>query len=154
MLRARQFTVDPRRVVHETIDGETILIDLETGTYFSLRGCGSQVWALLASGWSETDVVAEMRRRYAAAGEAVGAAVAETIVRLADEGLLEDAGTEIDSPAGNIELEAATPGPYVPPVLERYTDMQYFLLLDPIHEVQDGGWPHAAPAPAEPTETG
>ncbi len=154
MLRARQFTVDPRRVVHETIDGETILIDLETGTYFSLRGCGSQVWALLASGWSETDVVAEMQRRYTSAGEAVGAAVAETIVRLADEGLLEDAGTEIDSPAGDIETEAATPGPYVPPVLERYTDMQYFLLLDPIHEVQDGGWPHAVPAPPEPTETG
>jgi hypothetical protein len=161
MLRARQFRVDPRRVVHETIDGETILIDLDTGTYFSLRGCGSEIWALLAGGWSETDIVAEMQRRYSAERDAAGAAACELIVQLADAGLLEDAGTDAAPPsgAGTTETGVADGGAYAPPVLERYTDMQYFLLLDPIHEVQEGGWPHAAPPDAappdtEPTETG
>jgi hypothetical protein len=27
-------------------------------------------------------------------------------------------------------------------VLERYTDMQELLLLDPIHDVDESGWPH------------
>ena len=29
------------------------------------------------------------------------------------------------------------------PILQKYTDMQDLLLLDPIHEVDEAGWPHA-----------
>jgi hypothetical protein len=32
------------------------------------------------------------------------------------------------------------------PVLEKYTDMQELLLLDPIHDVEEAGWPKARPA--------
>jgi len=32
---------------------------------------------------------------------------------------------------------------YAPPVLETFSDMQDLLLLDPIHEVDDAGWPMA-----------
>lgn len=151
MLRAGQFRIDPRRVVHETIDGETILIDLETGTYFSLRGCGSEIWAMLIAGMSEADIIAELGRRYPSERDHAGAASAELIARLAEEGLLDDAGGEIESPRA-VANEGASGQAYEPPVLERYTDMQYFLLLDPIHEVQEGGWPRPAPD-AEPTET-
>ena len=38
--------------------------------------------------------------------------------------------------------EASEKRPYVPPQIERFTDMQELLLLDPIHEVDDTGWPH------------
>jgi hypothetical protein len=145
MLRARQFTVDARRVVHETIDGETILIDLETGTYFSLRGCGSQIWALMTAGWPETELVAELQRRYPAQAAEVGVAAAEVIDQLAGAGLLQDAAADSDSVNAAVDDVPAASGPYEPPVLERYTDMQYFLLLDPIHEVQEGGWPNTAP---------
>jgi hypothetical protein len=31
--------------------------------------------------------------------------------------------------------------PYSPPKLSAYTDMQELLLLDPVHEVDDAGWP-------------
>ena len=50
MAGSRRFRVDSRRVVHETIDGETILIDLQSGNYYSLGGCGSSVWDLLTRG--------------------------------------------------------------------------------------------------------
>jgi len=33
---------------------------------------------------------------------------------------------------------------FAPPVLERYTDMQDYFLLDPIHEVSPEGWPKPA----------
>jgi hypothetical protein len=41
---------------------------------------------------------------------------------------------------------AATPGPgtrapYAAPTLQKHTDMQDLLLLDPIHEVDETGWP-------------
>jgi hypothetical protein len=152
MLRARQFRVDSRRVVHETIDSETILIDLETGTYFSLRGCGSEIWAMLIDGMSEAGIVAELQRRYPGDRDAAGTACAELIAQLGEEGLLDDAGCETE-PSVTRANGAAPEHAYAAPVLERYTDMQYFLLLDPIHEVQDAGWPRPAPE-ADPTETG
>ena len=39
--------VNSPHVVHETIDGETIIIHLGTGTYYSLDGVGADIWALL-----------------------------------------------------------------------------------------------------------
>ncbi len=41
---------------------------------------------------------------------------------------------------------ATTPAaktPYSAPLFERFDDMQELLLLDPIHEVGEEGWPHA-----------
>jgi len=35
--------------------------------------------------------------------------------------------------------------PFVKPILQKYTDMADLLLLDPIHEVGEQGWPHPAP---------
>src|SRR5579875_805638 len=52
--------IDDDRVVHETIDGETILIDLSTGTYFSLRGSGPRIWELLLATGSIPATVAAL----------------------------------------------------------------------------------------------
>jgi hypothetical protein len=34
--------------------------------------------------------------------------------------------------------------PYQEPKLGKYTDMQELLLLDPVHEVDEAGWPNKA----------
>jgi hypothetical protein len=82
-----------------------------------------------------------MRRRHGADSEQVAPASAELIERLCSEGLLEECRSD-----GNPEPvptdDPESDQPFVAPVLERYTDMQYFLLLDPIHETADTGWPH------------
>ena len=36
---------------------------------------------------------------------------------------------------------SGTRQPYSPPVLNSYTDMEELLLLDPIHDVDQAGWP-------------
>lgn len=135
----RRFRVDPRRVVHETIDGETILIHLKTGSYFSMGGCGPEIWSLLVSGWSDAAAAEEIARRHPESAEAIETTLS-FVRELVREELLEEttdgAGQEpqyADSPDGHA-LEA--------PVLNKYSDLQYFLLLDPIHEVEDAGWPH------------
>jgi hypothetical protein len=68
--------------------------------------------------------------------------VAGLVEQLLAEGLVvEDA----DAPVG-----ASPPAPPAdalePPALEKFTDMQDLILLDPVHEVDERGWPHA-PAP-------
>ena len=152
MLRAQNFRVDPRRIVHETIDDETIIIDLETGAYFSLRGSAPAIWALLVEGHSEPEVVVEMRRRYAGEIDAVDDATSALIARLTEERLIERTDQSGRAAQATLTDSDRAIQRFEDPVFEKYTDMDYFLLLDPIHEVEEGGWPRAAtgnpPAPA------
>jgi hypothetical protein len=137
-LNARRFRVDPQRVVHETIQGETILIHLKTGAYFSLSGSGPEIWSLAVDGWSEDAAIAELGRRYPDA-EGVADATRSFLRDLVREELLDEAPGEGEEPPG---AELPSGRPFAAPVLQKYTDMQYFLLLDPIHEVEAAGWPH------------
>ena len=45
------------QAMHETIDGETIVIDLATGTYYSLRGSGPTIWNAVAAGASTETII-------------------------------------------------------------------------------------------------
>jgi hypothetical protein len=139
MTNPHGYAVDPRRVVHETIDGETILIALETGVYYSLSGSGPEIWDLVVTGSPEDAVVAEMQRRHEHDSALVGEATRELIGELVREQLVVET-----TPNGNghIAPTAPTQGAFSPPVLKKYTDMEFFLQLDPIHEVDAAGWPH------------
>jgi hypothetical protein len=154
---ARRFAIDSDRVVHETIDGETIIIHLESGTYYSLAGPGAEIWAMLAAGRSVGEVVDELRLRYEASTEELAHATAGLALELRREELLEDAAGgsdgEVSPDAGEGELSPdgtvaddsnGARAPFDSPELKKYTDMQYFLMLDPIHEVDGVGWPTPA----------
>jgi hypothetical protein len=143
----RRFRIDPQRVVHETIDGETILIHLETGTYYSLSGCGPEVWALIAAGWSDEEAAAELARRYPDNADAEESTRSLVQDLLREELLAEADGDDVAAEPVGAELPSGDA--FEAPALQKYTDRQYFLLLDPIHEVEAAGWPHeraAAPA--------
>jgi hypothetical protein len=133
--RERAFVVDPERVVHETIDGETILINLDEGTYHSLSGSGPEVWALLTAGASEGEIVRLLCERHGADEPAVAPEIRRVLGELELQGLIAPGEPERvgDAPAAS--------NGFVPPVLQSFTDMQYLLLLDPIHDFQSSDWP-------------
>jgi hypothetical protein len=144
---SRTLTVNLPHVVHETIDGETILIHMGTGTYYSLEGAGAEVWALLAVGVPGEEVVRRMRLRH----EADAALVERTVGALMDELIQEELLTLGQSAPAPVDRPGETHGvaeppaeaPFVAPVLHKYTDMQEFMLVDPLHDVEaDAGWPH------------
>ena len=143
------FAVDRRRVVHETIDGEAILIHMETGFYYSLDGAGAEIWNALATGSPSADVATGLRMRYQAPPGAIEDAVSSLAAELCREGLLD----ETDAPPAGGRGPSVAPVNGAPgsrqdfkaPVLHRYTDMADFMLVDPIHEVDDSGWPNRKP---------
>jgi hypothetical protein len=127
-------------VVHETIDGETILIHLGTGTYYSLVGVGSEVWQLLAAGTTREALTAQGLERYT--GEALEVELG--LAGFVDALLREELVTEADGAEADAHLPEGQTA-YAVPVLEAYTDMQEFMLVDPLHEVDEvAGWPHAS----------
>jgi hypothetical protein len=121
-------TLKPQ-VVHETIDGETVVIDLESGTYFSLEGSAALAWERFAAG---DDVIAAANH----VDPIDPAAAARGLIDLCD--VLHEMGLFTERPPVD---SSAGPRLTTPPVL-RYDDMREHLLVDPIHEVERGeGWP-------------
>lgn len=47
--------------------------------------------------------------------------------------------------SGDDEIDLTERRPYQPPQVEAFNDLQDILLLDPIHDVDEAGWPMAAP---------
>jgi Coenzyme PQQ synthesis protein D (PqqD) len=130
------------RVVHETAGGEVVLIHLETGNYYSLRGAGAYVWTLLEAGGDAQVVADAVTNRYDGDPAVIRASVTEILDRLVHEGLAAEDDIE-HARAGAVENGAPpeVARPFEPPILERYTDMQEYLLVDPIHDVDGGAWP-------------
>lgn len=129
------------RVVHETIDGEVILIQIETGYYYSLGGSGARMWRLLEGGRSIDEVAAALEETYGPSPE-IRSAIERLTEELRGETLLEPLEGDADPSSAEDVPASETAVPFVAPLLERYEDMQDFLLVDPIHEVDDSGWPN------------
>ena len=76
------------QVMHETIEGETIIIDLSTGTYFSLRGSGPAIWNALVGGADTESVRASLERVYEGAPGEIEGALDAFLAQLEREGLI------------------------------------------------------------------
>jgi len=142
---AAKLAINQGRVIHETIDGEVIVIHLESGNYYSLRGSGSWIWQLL----QDRTTVDQLVDRLVEGGTTPPEAVETAVRRFVEELLSEDLLTEADRDgAGPTELAPAhaggTNGEFVEPKLEKYTDMRDLVRLDPVHEVGSEGWPNRA----------
>ena len=48
----KTYKVNTGKIISETLDGETIIINLETGCYYSMNPAGSQVWNAIIQGVS------------------------------------------------------------------------------------------------------
>jgi hypothetical protein len=150
---AGRLTVNAPQVIHETIDGEVIAINLGTGTYYSLRGSAAEAWELIASagGITRATLVEALASRYAADDGEISAALEPFVSQLEGEELVAnvDGGDEAASPIGDSATHAEPSGPFTPPALEKFTDMQDLVLLDPVHEADDLGWPRRAGSAGE-----
>ena len=142
---SRQFRVRNPHVVDDTIEGEVIVIDLDSGTYYSLRDTSAEIWHCIKAGADEASIGDSLAERYAAAREDIGSAVSRLLDELAAERLIEE-GSESAASGEPLSDPPIQNGrvPFVAPVLEKHTDMQDLILLDPVHDVTEAGWPYGA----------
>lgn len=136
-----RFQVNSPQVVHETIDGEVVIIHLDTGCYYSLDGIGAVIWNWLDHGASLGETGQWLGQHYPASQSDAAATVARLVAELQAEELLKPLSGEPAPDGGPSGPGAALPPSFQTPVLHKHTDMQDLLLLDPIHEVDETGWP-------------
>ena len=109
-------------------------MNLETGNYYSLGGSGVEIWRRIAAGCSFPATNADPPVNYH--GE-----VRAFLDELEREKMIvpEDPGQE------SAEEGAWSFSNWVLPTIEKFTDMRDMLLTDPIHELDESGWPKPAP---------
>lgn len=129
-------------VNHERLDDEVIAIDLETGAYFAFDDAAAECWSVAAAGGDVDAMAAVLVALYE-----VDAEVAAADARAFADGLVEARlATYVDEPAAAVAVpSAAARRPYSTPLVEGYDDLETLLLIDPIHDVDEAGWPVAPP---------
>jgi hypothetical protein len=141
-----RFRVNNPHVISETIQGEVIVIHLETGSYYSLRDAGAEIWNAVERGAAPDEIVDALAARYEGSREEMAESCRRLLAELEAEGLVaptDSGGNGAATPVPSSEAASAERAPFKPPAVEKYTDMQDLILLDPVHEVDERGWPHA-----------
>jgi hypothetical protein len=131
---------DPAKISSRAFDDEVVVAHFGTGVYYSLLRPAADIWLALMAGLP-VDQVAEVLAGQSEANREDFLAATHALVRqLEAEGLIAPARTECVQDWQPMPAAA----PFGLPAVERFTDMQDLLLLDPIHDVGEAGWPHEA----------
>jgi coenzyme PQQ synthesis protein D (PqqD) len=124
----RRFQLNEPAVVADVIDRETIIMNLESGDYYSLNDSGGELWALLLAGLHREELLATIAERYGtkpSTGE-----IDAFIGRLLEHRLI--LPTEQRNGADGV-ADRAQPmaGPWSTPEISVYADMKDLLAMDP-----------------------
>lgn len=146
-----RFRINKPAVVNEVFDDEMVIINLNNGNYYSSNKVAADIWAFVDRGATESEIIEGVTHRYEGNPEDIEEAVTRFIAELQQENLIvpdetnktksikrPDPPVETGPETGKLEFEV--------PVLTVYNDMQELLLLDPVHEVDETGWPGKKPA--------
>lgn len=126
-------------VISEPMDKELVVINLESGCYYNLNASAAKIWTDLARG-ATVEAVIESQQANGTDMEEISRTIDAFCQFLQDENLM------IATEPGTNETKCG-PSDYEKPEIEKFTDMQEMLLLDPIHEVTEMGWPNEAKKP-------
>jgi len=75
--------------ISSDLDGESVILDMESGKYHSLDTTGTRVWELLEDKISFNDIVLKLMSEYSVEGQQCTTDVKEFINQLIDLGLVE-----------------------------------------------------------------
>ncbi len=114
---------------------ELVVINLESGKYYSVNSTGSAIWSLMEAGWSPADAARHLLD--GVPSEEGRDQVFAFWARMLEEGLI-----ALDAnPNGGRREDVPAAGPWTAPSIAVFSDMQDLFLLDPIHDVDESGWP-------------
>ena len=134
-----RYTLFDRNIINDVFGEEVVLVNLETGVYFSLRTSATQIWIRLQQNYSVDEIVADLELLYEVNHDELVSQIHAFIQQLIDRQLIRlSESTEKQSIIMSQDQQKTS---FASPVLEIFSDMQEILLLDPVHDVDKAGWP-------------
>jgi hypothetical protein len=145
LVNSGYYRIDRSKILFEQFEDETVLINTETGFYYSLSSEGSQILRLIDEGCPADalpSVLFEATDEFAS----IDSEISNFLANLADEGIIVPCAVGHKNSAGVLgdKPRYANPAQFKAPVLQRFDDVRELLLIDPVHQVdQEYGWPKA-----------
>lgn len=136
---SQRYTMRSPNVVADAVDNEVVAVNLESGTYFSLFQQSAWLWTVLTSGQPVGRVVKAIKGHSPYSRDDVLAFLAELI----GHGLIEPLASEQSLDSVMEPLPKLPPAPFAPLVINVHRDLEDILLLDPVHDSDETGWPEA-----------
>ena len=136
----RRFRINAPTAVSEVIDGEAVIMNLESGHYFSARGLAGALWEATIAGATVAELTQASLQKWPASS--IEGDAQQFLAQLLEHRLI--TATELATVDLSVlapMLDSLSTQPYAAPVLDVFTDMEDLLLLDPIHDVGEAGWP-------------
>ena len=135
-------------VVCDVVADEVVFVNLESGAYYSTEGTGAEIWQLLAEGRTIEDTIGAIGTRDGGDPLEIERNVRALADQLLAESLVRHGHGDAPVQNGAAQIAQAVEG--APPdrptfqgvVFPKYVDLEELLLLDPIHEVDESGWPN------------
>lgn len=140
------WNVTGAHIVSEKIADEVIVVDLVDGSYFSLSGCAIEIWEYVKTGYSKKQILETLSATLDKTPPDMEQHLDAFINSLIEEKLIEPGSTNGSSATVNVSAPDKKTA-FVVPSLQKYTDMEDVLKMDPIHDFDEMGWPHQ-PAPS------
>ena len=141
------YQVNSPEVVFDIFDDETIIINMESGNYYSIANVAAKIWEQIGNGSFANEIIIGINNIYEGDKKEIDLTTSKFLDELKNERLI----ICIDKEVNKSDFRAETPKNnttntnklnFESPEMIRYTDMQDLLVLDPIHEVAESGWPN------------
>ncbi len=140
------YQINQPDVIYEKFDKEYVVVNLKNGSYYALKGTSAHIWRELVNGASRDEILTALQSEYAADESIIVSAVETFLMELENETLVTRQSKTLTLNTHSTPTSNPPRVPFTPPVLEKFTDMREVLQLDPIHQVDDSGWPAHKPA--------
>ena len=144
MSDSSRFKINVPAISHETIDGEVVMVNLNNGSYYSMDKAGAVIWNYIDKGMTIKQITELIKNQYSGESPEIERSVSELFGELQKEQLIllnDNVNGNLPNNGfanSNLEIEKKD---FEKPVLQKFTDMQDLLLLDPIHDLDEMGWP-------------
>jgi hypothetical protein len=89
---SKAFVLCGADVHHTVLEGEAVLLNLDSGFYYSLNQVGTMVWDLFKQGQSLAQILSAICERFAVAEKVAEADLLAFVKRLCQEGLIQQTG--------------------------------------------------------------
>ena len=133
------YKIDSKNISWERVDDEVIAIQLETGRYYNLLSTSAEIWSLLAEGTTIESLSRTFSKLFPG-NESILIEIESFIQECTKAKLLlndQEIKTELIDHKILTSLDT-----WVTPQLIEYSDLQDLILVDPIHDVKESGWPN------------
>jgi hypothetical protein len=139
-------SINKPHVNSEVFEDEVVVVNLLNGFYYSINKTGIDIWILIEKKLTKDQILKTFLEKYP--DNRIQEEVSEFVDELINESLVTEIKADEDNPVDILNILKSE---YHKPGFEKYTDMQDILLLDPIHDIDETGWPKK-PADVNKTE--